>query len=113
MLPGRLAGFVHDLEHLPILDRVHHGEEAVVRIRDQLAPGDQAREGLLDELVAGLDEVDDLATEDEEAAVDADGGPAHVLDRDDVPLGVGRNEMRVELRRYTEELRRLAASVEG
>ena len=73
MLPGRLAGFVHDLEHLPILDRVHHGEEAVVRIRDQLAPGDQAREGLLDELVAGLDQVDDLATEDEEAAVDADG----------------------------------------
>ena len=58
------------------------GEEAVVRIRDQLAPGDQAREGLLDELVAGLDQVDDLATEDEEAAVDADGGPAHVLDRE-------------------------------
>ena len=58
------------LEPLPVLDRVHRAEEALVGERDDLATWDQPRERLLDELVAGLDPVEELAPAHEEAAVD-------------------------------------------
>ena len=69
------------LEPLPVLDRVHRPEEPFVAIRDHFAARNELRERLLDELVARLDPVEDLAPHDEEAAVDPDARRVHVLDR--------------------------------
>ena len=110
---GALTRLVQGLEALPVLDRVHRPEEPVVRIRDELVPRDQPRERLLDQLVARLDQVEDLAPEDEEAAVDADVQSDSCPRRaSTVPSLVGRHEMGVELRPHREEHRRLLALVE-
>src|SRR5262249_39661876 len=96
--PRSGARLVERLEPLPVLDRVHRAEEAVVRVRDQLAARDEAFERLLDELVTWFDDVEDLATEDEEPTVDADVGKAHVGDLRDGAVWLRRYEVRIELR---------------
>ena len=79
--PRRLSRLVHVLQALTVLHRVHRAEEAIVRVSDELSVRDELCEGLLDQLVAGLDQIHDLALEDEEASVDAEMGPAHVFHR--------------------------------
>src|SRR5512134_620553 len=79
-LPGRLAARQQVLEALLVLEGVHARPEAVVGVSAQLALRDQAAERLDHQLLAGLDVVEDLAPEHEEAAVDADHRLADVLE---------------------------------
>ena len=112
LAPGRAARLVQPLEPLPVLDRVHRPEEALVREGDDLAAGDQPRERLLDELVSRLDPVEQLAAAHEEAAVDPHVGVAHVLDRRDDSLLVRDHAVRVELGPHGEELDQPAGAPE-
>jgi hypothetical protein len=66
---------------LLLLERVHRRPETVVSVRHQLVLGDQPPKRLLHEVVAFLDVVEDLPSEDEVAAVDP-----HVRIRDVVDL---------------------------
>ena len=111
--PGWVARLVEVLEALAILDRVHRAKEPFVRVRDQLALVDQASERLFHELVARLDHVEDPPLQDQEAAVDPDVGAAQLLDGGDVPLPVGRDHVRIELRTDGEEHRCFPAVTKG
>ena len=79
-LPGRLAARVDVLQELPLLERVHAGPEAVVRVGDQLSLRGQPLERLLHEVLALADVVEDLAAQHEEAAVDAHADVPDVAD---------------------------------
>src|SRR5215831_13713908 len=78
-LPGSIALAVHVRELLVLLEGVH-APEAVVPVSDELLLLDQAMERLLDQLLALFDVVEDLAPEDEEAAVDQEIRVADVSD---------------------------------
>src|SRR6266849_2872711 len=69
-LPGCLAGPVHLLEELPLLEGVHARPEPVVLVGEQLPGGDQALERLDDELFSRLDVVEHVAAKCKETAVD-------------------------------------------
>jgi hypothetical protein len=60
---------------------------------EQLLAVDQPLEGLLDELLAGAQDVEDLRTEDEEAPVDAHVGATHVVHARDPPIRTALDEM--------------------
>src|SRR5205085_9483198 len=86
--PRRTAALVERLEVVLVLQGVERRPEAVVRICDELAALDQAREGLLDQILVLADVVEDLAAEEEVAAVDADRRVRHRLDPvDEVAVG--------------------------
>src|SRR5438309_1474018 len=70
--PRSLAASVHLVERLLVLEGVHRCPEPGVAVGAQLLQPDETLEGLLDELFAFLDVVEDLALEGEEAAVDPD-----------------------------------------
>jgi hypothetical protein len=80
-----------------------------VRIGDDLSTRDQPGERLVSELVAGLDEVHDLATEDEEATVDPDIRLAHVGQADERAVSRRVYEMSVELGFHRQKQRDLPA----
>ncbi len=75
--PRSSSRFEQAFEPLPILDRVHRAEEAVVHVYADLFPRDQPRERLLDELVPRLDLVEHVSAHHEEAAVDPDVRSVH------------------------------------
>jgi hypothetical protein len=68
--PGCAAALEENVEPLLGLDRVHRLPEAVVGVSEKLASLDQARERLLDEVLAGLDRIEDVPSEHEEPTVD-------------------------------------------
>ena len=68
-LPGRPARVVEVGELLLLLERVH-APEAVVPVAEELALLDEPGERFEHQLLAGLDVVEDLLAEHEEAAVD-------------------------------------------
>src|SRR5690242_1606387 len=102
-LPWRIALGVHALERLQILEGIDAAPEALVVVRHQLALGDEALERRLDQLLAGLDVVEDLAAEDEVAAVDPRIGADDVVDAEHGPVGSARHEMEAVVRAYREE----------
>src|SRR5262245_24080774 len=67
--PRHLPSLHHVLENLPVLQRVHGAEETRVPVGDELAVLDQPVEGLIHQLFAFLDVVEDAVAEDEEAGV--------------------------------------------
>src|SRR4051794_8112746 len=81
--PGWRSPVVERLEILLVLQRVHRGPEALIRVGDQLLVGDESLERLLDELLAGLDVVEDRPAEDEEAAVDSQTAVGDMVDAGD------------------------------
>src|SRR5262249_37711488 len=95
-LPGRVAARVHVVEELLLLERVHPEEEAVALGGDELLLRDEALEGFLDELLAGLDRVEDRGPEDEEAGVQPDLGLRDVLDVGDAAVAVRADDVERE-----------------
>ena len=83
---GAAAALVERVELLLVLDRVHRLPEALVGVGDQLFSLDQALEGLLHELLAGVDVVEHVPPKDEEPAVDPDVRLLDVLDRVNNPV---------------------------
>src|SRR5690606_28862801 len=67
--PWTLTARFHAVEADLVLKGIHALPEAVPTERRQLATLDQSRERLLDELIALLDEIEDLPTQDEVAPV--------------------------------------------
>ena len=72
-VPGNVAALDDRVEILLVLDRVHRRPEPVVAIDDQLPCADEAS-GLVHDVLARAQIVEDVLPEHEEAAVDADVG---------------------------------------
>src|SRR5947207_869322 len=70
--PGGAARVPELVQPLRVLQRVHRSPEAVVGVRDELLAFDQPVEGLVDEFLARLNQLEHLALHHEVAAVDAD-----------------------------------------
>src|SRR3954451_21236192 len=68
--PRDLPPRVEILEELLVLERIHAGPEAIVRVGEQPPGACQPLERLLDELLARPHPLEDLRPQDEEAAVD-------------------------------------------
>ena len=73
-IQGQSAARFHAVEGDLVLEGVHRLPEALVAIDSELALRDQSLERLLDQFVAFLDVVEDLAAQAEEAAVDPELG---------------------------------------
>ena len=89
-LPGHDPARRHGFHRLPVLLRVDAGPESVMRVAEEPAGGDEPREDIVDQVVPGPQEIEDLATHREEAPVDADarvGGRADVVDEAAAPDG--------------------------
>src|SRR5262249_54771292 len=99
-LPRSLPGLVQVVEALPVLDRVHRTEEAIVSIRNELVLRDQACERLLNKLFARLKLTHGGALENEEPAVDAKIRSTQIFDGQNVAILVCRDDMGVELRTH-------------
>src|SRR6185503_2438047 len=94
---------MHIVERLLLLERVHTRPEPVVAVRDQLLLADQALEGLIDELFAVLDVIENLTLEGKKAAIDPEICAAHVTNVTDERVVVQRNRMEALTRAHAEE----------
>src|SRR5262245_27660331 len=90
-LPGGVAARLHFVECLLVLEGVHARPESLVAVRDELLQTDEALEGLLDELLALLQVIEDLPLEGEESAVDPEIGTADVADVLDEAIAAERD----------------------
>src|SRR5262249_28737519 len=112
-MPGRIATLDHLLEDLPVPESVHGAPKAFVTLSHELATIDKALEGLHDQLIALLDVVEYLLSEDEVAAVDPYSG---ILTRahsphDSALVEVG--QMKGDRRVHGDETSDLTASLEA
>src|SRR6266511_151839 len=109
--PRRPSALHERFEIVLVLERVERRPEAVVRIGDELAPLDQATEGLFDQILVLTQEVEDLATEYEVAAVDPQVRFRHGLDAlNEVTIGELDDVERVAVRANAEKAGRLPTS---
>src|SRR3989442_4468042 len=95
-----------------VFERVHGREEALVRIRQELLPRNQAPEGFNHEFLAIMDIIEDLPTQHKVAAIDAQIG---IGDRPDVgnhTVGTHSDRVIGEIRFCGEEARRFAPPLE-
>ena len=84
----------------------------MVAVRDQLLDTDEPLKGLLDEFLAFLEVVEDLALESEEAAVDPEVSPADTADVLDEVVVAERDRMKALTRTYADEAADLVLPVE-
>ena len=82
-LPRRATAFEERFQVVLVLQCVHRRPEAFIAVGANLFRLDQPAEGAVDQIFAFLDEVEDPAVEDEEAAVDPDVRRRDVLDAAD------------------------------
>src|SRR5262245_61549173 len=73
-LPWRGPLGIHQFQVMPILHRVQARPEAVVPIPEQSAVRDESRKEAIHQILARLQEVEDLAPDREEAAIDPEAG---------------------------------------
>src|SRR4029453_4429979 len=86
-----------------VLECVHRAPEPVVFISQQLTSLQQPLKGLMDELFAIPDVIEDLAPEDEEPAIDADWRFGDVLNRRHDSARLARHEVVTDARLDTDE----------
>src|SRR5712692_5577245 len=67
--PGAVPVLEKRVELLLVLQRVHRFPEALIVICDQLLPGDQSLEGLLHQVLALSDVIEDVPPKDKVSAV--------------------------------------------
>ena len=84
----------------------------MVAVRDQLLDTDEPLKGLLDEFLAFLEVVEDLALESEEAAVDPEVSPADTADVPDEGVVAERDRVEALTRTYADEAADLVLAVE-
>src|SRR5262249_50258584 len=97
-LPRSFAASAHVVELLLILEGVHRGIKAVVSVRNQLTFLHEARERLQDKFFAVADVIENLALEDEIAAVNANRRFADGLDLVDKSVLSGGNDVVGQIR---------------
>src|SRR5262249_8503912 len=96
--PRGVSARLEVVEALAVLEWAEAVREAVVAVGEELALRHQAREGAVDEVLAGAQVVEDRRAEDEEAAVDAQVRRLHVADADDVALRIVLDEVEAPVR---------------
>ena len=105
-LPRRLPALLQALEPLLLLQRVHRRPEAVVAVREQLVGRGQPVERLLDEVLTGVQLVEELGAHDEVAAVDPDVRPRDVAHLAHAAVVVDRDDVEAVVRAHGEEAAR-------
>ena len=96
--PRCVATAVQIIKFLQLLKGIHTCPEAIVRVGQQLAFGDQPVERLFDEFLSIFDVFEDFATEYEEPAVDPRPGFGDLIDALHNPFPVDRNHMEARSR---------------
>src|SRR5579883_20645 len=110
--PGHRPPLDQILEALLVLERVHRPPEAFMPDRHELVGLDQPAERRLHQLVAVGHVVEDLLSEDEEAAIDPQVGILAAAQPLDLSAFVDIDQMQAERRPHCQEARDLAAGPE-
>ncbi len=112
-LPRALASVGEAVEHDALLDGVGGHPEAVVGVGEHAALVGQAREHVGDEVLAGLDVVEQLTAHHEIPAVLADPHRRDGVDVADVAALVGVDDVEGRLRRHREQARERVGGLEA